>query len=62
MRVRPRPGFVVRDPETKQPVPAEGREVPASTYWMRRVKDGDLELVADDDDQHRAGDPVEDLK
>ena len=49
MRVRPRAGVIVRDPETKQPVPASGRDVPRSTYWMRQLLDGDLELVPDNE-------------
>lgn len=40
--VRPGPGLIVRDPETKAPLPAEGREVPLDTYWFRRLQDGDV--------------------
>lgn len=46
MRVRPsRPDLIVRDPISRQPVPAAGREVPETSYWLRRLKDGDLELL-----------------
>ncbi len=46
MRVRPsRPDLIVRDPISRQPVPAEGREVPETSYWLRRLSDGDLERV-----------------
>lgn len=45
MIVKPKPGLIVRDPDTRQPLPPEGREVPASTWWMRRLKSGDVVLV-----------------
>lgn len=38
----PKPGFVVRDPVTKTPLPAEGREVAMTTYWLRRLREGDV--------------------
>lgn len=40
--VKPAPGLVVRDPATRQALPAEGAEVPRNTYWMRRLRDGDV--------------------
>lgn len=33
---------LVRDPISKKPLPAEGREVPESTYWLRRLACGDV--------------------
>lgn len=36
-------GAVVRDPANpKIPLPAEGRQVPDTTYWHRRVIQGDV--------------------
>jgi hypothetical protein len=32
----------VIDPQTRQPLPAEGRRVPDSSYWRRRARDGDV--------------------
>jgi hypothetical protein len=49
MFVKPRPGYVVRDPlrERSWQLPAEGAEVPDnSVYWQRRVRDGDVEQIA----------------
>lgn len=40
--VRPKAGLLVRDPVTGTPLPAEGREVPRSQYWLRRIEDRDL--------------------
>lgn len=40
--VAPRPGLEVRDPVTHKPLPAEGAAVPRSTYWLRRLADGDV--------------------
>jgi len=34
------PAAVIRDPVTKQPLPASGDEVPENTYWTRRWLDG----------------------
>lgn len=42
MFVKPTPGLKVRDPETRAFLPNEGREVPASIYWTRRLRDGDV--------------------
>lgn len=37
-----REGLVVRDVVTGQSLPAEGASVPRSSYWMRRLRDGDV--------------------
>ncbi len=42
MFVKPKTGLVVRDPVSKRALPAEGADVPASGYWMRRLRDGDV--------------------
>jgi hypothetical protein len=42
MFVKPKPGLVVRDPISKRPLPAEGAEVPAEGYWLRRLRSGDV--------------------
>lgn len=48
MRVRPRSGLLVRDPSAPAtPLPPEGREVPVSVYWTRRLRCGDVELVSE---------------
>lgn len=41
----PRAGYIVRDPETKKPLPAEGMEVERSSYWIRRIQAGDVSVV-----------------
>ncbi|PNQ94971.1 DUF2635 domain-containing protein (plasmid) [Azospirillum argentinense] len=43
MYVKPKPGALVRDPVTRQPLPETGAEVPEDQYWMRRLADGDVE-------------------
>ena len=45
MFVKPAPGLVVRDPVTKFPLPAEGREVQLSSYWQRRLNSGDVVAI-----------------
>lgn len=43
MRVKPAiPGAVIRDPHTKRPLPAEGREVPENNFWRRRLASGEV--------------------
>lgn len=46
MRVKPAPGRVVRNPETKQLLPADGIDVPDdSILWNRILRDGDVVKV-----------------
>ena len=42
MIVKPAAGLKVRDPDLKDLLPEEGRNVPDSTYWRRRLRDGDV--------------------
>jgi hypothetical protein len=42
MFVKPAPGLVIRDPDLKDFLPEEGRNVPDSDYWYRRVRDRDV--------------------
>lgn len=54
MKVKPRQGLLVRDPDTKHPLPPEGAEVPDTSHWRRRLADGDVvrveaEPAADDE-------------
>lgn len=43
--VRPKKGLRVIHETTKQPLPAVGRRVGWSTYWDRRLRDGDISLM-----------------
>ena len=46
MFVKPRPGGPpVRDPHTKRFLPLNGKQVPESAYWIRRVLTGDVVVV-----------------
>lgn len=45
VHLKPKEGLLVRDEKTKQILPVEGRIVEMSTYWVRRLKDGDVVLV-----------------
>lgn len=43
----PAVGSTVIDPANGQPLPAEGKEVETSIYWLRRKNEGDVtEVVA----------------
>jgi hypothetical protein len=46
MYVKPAPGFSIPDPDLKDRLPAEGREVPDTDFWQRRLRDGDVFLAA----------------
>lgn len=47
MIVKPAPGLKVRDHRLMDFIPEEGREVPDDDfYFVRRVSDGDLIVVA----------------
>lgn len=37
-----RPDVTVRDPITREALPAEGASKPLNTYWSRRLVDGDV--------------------
>lgn len=48
LHLKPAEGLRVVDPLTRHPLPPGGDQVEASTYWFRRLKDGDVvELPAD---------------
>lgn len=40
--VTPREGYKVRDPAIGDHLPADGRLVVETTYWQRRILDGDV--------------------
>ena len=44
IRVIPRDGFRVRDPETGLVVPSEGITAPRGSHWIRQELDGAVDL------------------
>jgi len=40
--VKPREGLRVKNPVDWQPLPPEGKKVERNTYWIRRLKAGDV--------------------
>lgn len=46
MYVKPTPGLSIRDPDLMDLLPEEGRLVPDSDYWVRRVRDKDVAEAA----------------
>jgi hypothetical protein len=42
IRIKPAPGKVIVHPITRTRVPADGETVAESTYWLRRIADGDV--------------------
>jgi len=45
--LKPAEGMKVRDPLTLVELPASGRRVRMSSYWRRRLLDGDVLLIED---------------
>lgn len=45
LHLKPVSGLTVRDPETLQPLAEKGERKPRNTYWLRRLKDGDVTEV-----------------
>jgi hypothetical protein len=49
MKVKPRDGFKIYDPDRQNYLPPEGREVPyGHLYWARLLRDGDVVEVFDE--------------
>lgn len=42
MFVVPKKGYKIPDPSLNDFLPEQGREVQKNTYWVRRVRDGDV--------------------
>lgn len=42
LHIKPAEGLRVVDPATRQPLPPEGDQVEASTYWYRRLRERDV--------------------
>jgi hypothetical protein len=40
--LKPAAGLIVRDPATGQPLAQDGEAKPDTTYWRRRLRDGDV--------------------
>lgn len=45
MYVKAAPGLKIRDPDLKDLLPEEGRDVPDTDYWQRRLRDEDVVLA-----------------
>ena len=42
MYIRPKEGLVIPDLDRGDVLPAEGRDVPVTDFWLRRLRDGDV--------------------
>lgn len=49
MHLKPKPGFLVRDPFSREPLPEGGAEKPDIPYWRRRAATGDVEIIKPDE-------------
>ena len=45
--LKPKAGLKIPRPDTGRALAPEGEYVPKSTYWLRRIADGDVMEVAD---------------
>lgn len=62
LHIRPAKGFVVRDPETKEELPAEGARVPDTAHWRRRLDEGQVERVDRESSEEKFDDKGSDGK
>ena len=60
MYVKPAPGLSIRDPDLLDLLPESGRLVPDSDYWLRRVRDKDVELADPPAEEVKAAAPAVD--
>jgi hypothetical protein len=61
VRVKPAiPGTIIRDPHTKRALPDEGGEVPENSFWVRRLRDGDVVHVSAPEPPAAKPAPIED--
>lgn len=51
IKVKPKEGLKVVMPDTSRDLPKEGAVVESSTYWHRRLADGDVTLVEEIKDE-----------
>jgi len=42
MYIQPEAGLKVYDPDRKDFIPTDGRDVEPTQYWLRRIVDGDV--------------------
>jgi hypothetical protein len=40
--LKPTPGLSVRDPQTARPLHADGEPKELNSYWLRRLREGDV--------------------
>ncbi|BBQ83933.1 DUF2635 domain-containing protein [Kluyvera cryocrescens] len=42
LKIKPAPGRTVRDPQTMKLLAVDGETKPQTSFWLRRLKDGDV--------------------
>lgn len=55
MKLKPLKGRSVPDPARGDLLPADGRNVEPSPYWLRRIADGDVKEVSEEVKSATAG-------
>lgn len=45
IKIKPKKGVLVRDPLTLKALSENGEEKPKNSYWLKRLKDGDVILT-----------------
>lgn len=45
MFIKPHNNLKIRDPQTQRHIPPEGTEVHESSFWLRRIQDGDVSVI-----------------
>jgi hypothetical protein len=45
VKLKPKSGIKLKNPETRLELSAEGEDVVLSTFWRRRIMEGDVEII-----------------
>ena len=61
MFVKPKEGLKILRPDTRKPLAACGEYVPKVSFWLRRVKDGDV-ILCEEAVKKKSVEPVEEIK
>lgn len=51
IKIKPKEGLKVVHPDTKRAISAEGEEVEQTSYWLRRLAEGDVLLIEQKEEQ-----------
>lgn len=45
MKIKPKAGLIIRDPDSFEILSVDGEEKPQTAYWLNHLKNGDVIIV-----------------